>query len=179
MLKPRQLGLVIFGCIALNFSCAKKQYDGEGYKNYPDMNMILAESITPMKDDLLTYKLVTTSPTSSDTSYIPSSKVDWKYFEQAFLKQNMHDPKFDRKFKMSLVTDTDLHIMTYQYTPLDPSMELKRVNIMSSETEDHAIKSIYIETMDDGFFSSYGQKLLLVPGKSLQIQEASKKPFQK
>jgi hypothetical protein len=174
---------VVVGCLGLLFfftcsSCNMKKLSGEGYKNYPDMRVIVRDYLQPFKTFPKSFTLVTTTGTSKDTQLIPAAKVDWAYWESVLLKTNIYSKAYDHKYKIEAINDDMLATVNYFYTPSDMTCKTKKINAII-DAFDEQVKSLYIEYENPGFISSESYKVLFVYGKSLQIQERSKRPFQK
>lgn len=159
-------------------SCKKKTYSGEGYLNYPSMNKIIQDNLKPMEKQLITFRLITLTGTRRDTQYLHSEQVNWSYWEEAFMKADIYKKSLDREYAITATTDTMSHTITYMYESLNRSNGTKRMTLYANSA-DNTITSIYAETNNSGFFSSSSYKLLFAFGRSLQVQEFSKKPFQK
>ena len=74
------------------------------------------------------------------------------------------------------MSDTLYPIMTLLYTSINPKNSTQKLSI-NAENVDNKIKSVYMETKDNGFFFSEEKKVLYVVGRTLQIQSTTKKPF--
>lgn len=164
--------------IILISSCAGKEYDGDGYKNYPDLKTILDENFKAMTNANSACKLVTMEGEKRDTVNLTSSSVQWNEWKEEMMKADINKEVFDRQYKIEVITDTVMGTLTYMYNSLKPDNFTKKI-IITSRSWDNAITSVYAETHDEGFFMNYSSKILFAFGKSLQIQELNKKPFQK
>lgn len=175
MTKRSFLLLLPFGLLLLT-GCGKKEYHGDAVTNYPDMSVILTEYLTPYEKSPYTFRKVSVDGDQKDTVYLQAKDVNWKEIEKPFLAANLYDPKLDKQYKIDVMSDTLTSMMTMVYTSLNRTNHTIKLSIKAS-LYDNKIRSLYAETSEKGFFSSADYKLLLVTGKTIQIQEASKKPF--
>lgn len=172
-----KISLLTLGMVML-LSCADKTYEGDGYKNYPDMKMILEENFKAMKNANLKGLLCLINGTQKDTQRLESSAIPWEEWKKEMLLADINKESFDHQYKIDAVTDTLVGTITYMYQSLKPDNFTKKI-IITSRSWDEAITSIYVETHDEGFFSSSSSKILFAFGRSFQIQHYSKQPFSK
>lgn len=172
------LGLLFTMFIIGMASCKSKKPTGEGYLNYPDMNVIIKDNLVGFKTFPKSFTLVTTQGTQRDTQQVPAANLDWAYYENTLRKTNIFSKSFDRKYKIEALNDDMTATVTYLYQANDLSCKTKKINVIT-DMFDNSVKSIYVEYEDPGFFTSEYYKILFVYGKSLQIQERRKQPFQK
>lgn len=160
----------------LIIGCGKKDYAGDAVTNYPDMSVILNEYLKPYEKSPYTFRRVSMEGSTKDTAYLQAKEINWKELEKPFLEANLYDPKLDKQYKIDVMSDTLTSMMTMVYTSLNKTNYTQKLSIKAS-LYDNKIRSLYAETKENGFFSSAEYKLLLVTGKTIQIQEATKKPF--
>lgn len=158
-------------------SCGSKQtYQGEGMANYPDMVSILKDNVLPYQQGAYRYRQVITEKGKSDTIILRADQVDWNAIKKPFLKADIYKKEFDRMYSLNFFEDEYAQSKTWLFTSLNKKANTSRISL-NVRNEDDAILSLYAETNDVGLLYSTSYKLLLATGKTIQIQEKSKKPF--
>jgi hypothetical protein len=166
-------------CLALCLLCAcesKVERTGEAMINYPDITQIWKENVVPYQQGIYMYKQVITANGYTDTSMLKASQVDWKKYETAFFASNIYKKELNRMYELDFFEDAMSGTRTYLFTPLSKKAITKKLSVQVRPT-DNALLSFYAETNDVGFFNSTSYKLLLATGKTIQLQERSKRAF--
>lgn len=179
MVLSKYMYFVLFTSLVLLLtSCRTKKPQGEGYKNYPDMSMIVRDNLSPFKTFPKSFLITNGVGAKKDSQRMLASKIDWKYWEGTLLKTNIYNKRFDHHYKLTPLSEEMSTTITYMYEPEDITLKTKKVNVVL-DAFTNQVQSIYVEYSDPGFFSSESYKILFVYGKFIQIQERTKKPFQK
>jgi hypothetical protein len=161
------------------FSCKNKSTAiGDGMVNYPDMELILKENLLPYETVNYVFKETIVENGKSTEQTLRGNAINWNEIWQPFLDVNIHQLKFDKQYKMDVLSDANSSSMTLVFSPLKRDLPTTNMSLVA-QMGDNTIKSIYAEYNDVGFFSSKSYKLLFASGKTIQIQETSKKPFAK
>jgi hypothetical protein len=168
----------IFFITIISACGSKALYDGDAMANYPNLNQIWKENVEPYQKGIYTYQQVIIENSKKDTSILKAEQVDWKLLKQAFSEADIYKKEFDRMYKVDVLEDEMAGSRTFLYTPLDVKAVTKKLSL-NVRASDNAILSVYAETNDVGLFNSKSYKLLLATGKTIQVQERSKKPFSK
>lgn len=172
------IGMILV--LITGISCSKKDkyYNGEGMKNYADLELIWKENFEHFDRGIETYKLVTIKNNKKDTSFVHPDNIDWNEWKNPLVVSNIHKKEFDKQYKIDLFTDTITNSMTLLFSSLNQQNPTNKISIVSNGM-DNSISSIYVDYYDAGFFSSTSYKLLYINGVSIQVQESIKKPFSK
>jgi hypothetical protein len=144
--------------------------------NYPDLNLIVKDYLLEYEKLPNTFLKLHIENGHKDSTYVQATDIDWKEINSCFAKANLYQKKLDKQYLITVMSDTLNPIMTLLYTSINPKNLTQKLSI-NAENIDNKIKSIYLETKDEGFFFSEEKKILYVVGRTLQIQEFSKKPF--
>lgn len=172
----RHLWPIVLLTLAL-LSCGKKTvYNGDSMNNYPDIQLILNDYLD--EDEPFVYTKIHMIDDKKDTSFVKGPSMPWKEIKETFLATNIYDSCFDQKYIIDVLQDTSTRAFTLHFKALSPELFTQIISI-NSNSDDRKIRSVYIETADPGLFSSTYQRLLFIPGKTIQIQERKKKLFSK
>ncbi len=145
-------------------------------QNYPDMNLIMKDYLLQYEKLPNTFQKINITNGKKDSAYIKADDINWKEINTLFEQASLYQKKLDRQYTITVISDTLNPVMNILYTSINPDNLTQKLSI-NAETVDNKIRSVYWETRDEGFFSSEEKKVLYVVGKTLQIQEFSKKPF--
>ncbi len=175
----KQFVLYLLASSIFLFSCkSNTSIEGDSVVNYPNLENIYNEQLARYETDtVLVYKIVQLG-TTKDSTYTTTNKLQWEPIKQYFVDANFSKVAFDKKYKMDVLTEPYTDVITYLFTPLDKNVYTKTLSIKSNQSTS-ILSSIYFERNERGFFSKKNIKLLYAVGKTLQIQEYTKKPFQK
>ncbi len=161
----------------LLISCVNSgDYQGDSMMNYPDMNLIVKDYLSEYEKSPHTFLKLDIRNGKKDSSYVKANDINWKEIHSFFNKANLYQKKLDKQYTITVISDTINPIMTLLYTSINPRNYTQKLSI-NAENIDNKIKSIYLETKDNGFFFSEERKVLYVVGRTLQIQNTTKKPF--
>lgn len=176
--KKTNLLLTVFILLVLNWiACTSKtEYNGASMINYPDMKVLLDQFMGPYKKEPYSFRQVVRDGDKQDTLFVKAKDVKWSDIESKFMKASLFDKKLDKQYQIDILEDTVASSLTVMYNSLNPKNPTSKLNIKSTQ-DNSQVLSIYAEVADQGFFVSEEYKLLYVPRKTIQIQEAVKKPF--
>lgn len=176
--KFQTLWLVVLTALLFIAACKHKTPHGVGYRNYPDMNMIVRDNLSPFKTFPKDFLLITGFGAQKDSQRMAAKKIDWSYFESALLKTNIYGKEFDHYYTITPVSEEMSTTITYVYESTDKTLPTKKIQVVL-DAFDNKVQSIYIDYSNPGFFSSESYRILFVYGKFIQVQERSKRAFQK
>jgi hypothetical protein len=158
-------------------SCQSKQeYQGDSMVNYPDMGVLLEQNLKPYEKEPYSYRKVVIEGKQRDTTFLKAKDIDWKTIETLFNKASLFDKQYDKQYKINVLEDTIASTLTVMYNSLNPKNPTSTLNIKATQ-DNSQVLSIYAEVSEEGFFHSESYKLLYVNKRTIQIQEAIKKPF--
>jgi len=167
----------IIAIIILFTACkSHTDYGGDSMVNYPDMEMIWRENVTPYQQDPHTFRLVVQQNKKADTTYPKANQVDWASLKKPFQEASINQVSLDHHYSLDVFIDSASSSSTLLLSAISPKDFTKKMSV-SAPNGEHQIKTLYAEANESGFFSSKAYKLLLVRGKTIQIQESSKRPF--
>lgn len=159
------------------YSCTSNtKYAGNDMINYPDINLLLDQTLRPFEKEPNSFRKVIRTQTTNDTTYHKANEIKWKEVEYPFLQSSFFDKKYDKQYKIDILEDTLSTTLTVMYTSLNPKNPTQKMTIRTGQP-DNKVLSIYIEYNDIGFLTSQNYKLLYLPQRTIQIQDISKKPF--
>lgn len=177
--KKNTLLLILISCaLTLNWmACSSKtEYNGAAMINYPDMKVLLDQFLGPYKKEPYSFRKVVREGDKADTVFLKAKDVEWGKIESQFMKASLFDKKYDKQYQIDVLEDTIASSLTVMYNSLNPKNPTSKLNIKSTQ-DNSQVLSIYAEVSDQGFFISEEYKLLYVNHKTIQLQEAIKKPF--
>lgn len=165
--------------VLMVISCGnKKNYDGNSMINYPDMEFIMNDYLTPFEASNQVYQELVIHDKQKDSSQKTTNQIDWNSIHHLFKEANLYQQVFDKQYSISVIRDTLDPLMTIIYTSINPNNLVQKMSIRAL-SDNNKINSIYWETNKHGFMSREDKKVLFVVGKTIQIQEFEKKPLSK
>lgn len=112
----------------------------------------------------------------SDSAYLQQDEKLFKEFSKYFVAADIAKKEFLGKYNYSENFDQESGFAFLTYTAKDPELFTQKVEI-SMDPYSSKIIAVYIETKDEGIFSSNNQKILYTIDKGIFIQEYSKTLF--
>ncbi len=106
-----------------------------------------------------------------DTTIANFMNLDWSPILKAFSETDISDRKFVGQYDFAMYDDETTGSRGLIYTA-KTNKSLTRVLQINTDPSNNRITSIYIETAKHDFFGSTRRKLLYVPLRIIQIQEA-------
>jgi hypothetical protein len=105
-----------------------------------------------------------------DSSIVSAFKLDWASVLKPFFESDISDQRFAEKYNFSTFHDNSTSSTTYFYEAKEKGLFTQNLQVIT-DAYSNKIKSIYVETAENGHFSSRAQKLFYSPIKVIQIQE--------
>jgi hypothetical protein len=172
-----KLTTLLFLLATIAISCTDSgKYQGDSMMNYPDLNLVVKDYLLEYEKLPNTFLKLEIEKGKKDSSYVKASDIKWEEIHTYFDRANLYQKELDKQYSITVMSDTLNPIMTLLYTSINPKNFTQKLSI-NAENIDNKIKSIYMETRDNGFFYSEEKKVLYVVGRTLQIQQTTKKPF--
>ncbi len=106
----------------------------------------------------------------TDSTMISAQLVDWASIVKLFAKADISDPRYLGQYNFSILNDDATDSRIFYYEAANPDLFTRSLQIVTDPVN-NKIKSIYVETAEEGRFGSKQQKLYYAPVKVLQIQE--------
>ncbi len=152
-------------------SCADKNFGGDDWINYPDMQKLFQDNVD--KSAPYNYIHVHQEIEQNDSAAVGSADIPWQKIEDLFKTANLHKKELNYKYKISVLTDTLTSSRTLYYEALDPDVVTRSLSIVSNITSGD-LQNVYFTLLDKGTFKDKQYRVLFIPKKVIQIQEIKK-----
>jgi hypothetical protein len=111
-----------------------------------------------------------------DSTYVELTQEHWDKIRAYFDATDISDTSFAEKYNFDLSKDIENGIMSLTFTAKSED-EFTQKLIVVADAFNQKVKSLYIETLEDGFLKYSSQKLSFVPFKNISIQQFDKSLF--
>lgn len=132
-----------------------------------------------IKDQWKTYhgqplliKQYTTLNGHTDSVELSSLKMKWSNLIHVFYETDISDPKFLDQYDFETFDEGLTQTRNFIYTARTPELYTQKLQI-AADLVTHKIRSVYIETTKQSFWSTRSQKLLYAPMRSLLVHETN------
>lgn len=105
-----------------------------------------------------------------DSVMLSALTMKWSAIFQTFFATDISDPKFLDQYDFSMFEEPTTEARTFTYTAKNPELFTQKLQILA-DYYNNKIRSIYIETQKQDFWSTTTQKLYYAPVKTILIQE--------
>lgn len=106
----------------------------------------------------------------TDSAILSALTMKWSSIFKAFFASDIGDPKFLNQYDFSMFEEPTTAARTFTYTAKNPELFTQKLQILA-DYYNNKIRSIYIETQKQDFWSTTTQKLYYSPVRVIQIQE--------
>jgi hypothetical protein len=158
--------LFLFSCQKAKKNESVKATDG----GYFSVTMFAKDQVNTYWGQPFTLEKIEVINGKRDSSIVSAFKLDWASVLKPFFQSDISDPRFADKYNFSSFHDNTTSSTTYFYEAKENDLFTRNLQVVT-DAYSNKIKSIYIETAENGRFSSKAQKLFYSPIKVIQIQE--------
>lgn len=120
----------------------------------------------------LVIKQYTTLNGHTDSVELSSLKMKWSTLIHIFSETDISDPKFLNQYDFETFDEGLTQTRNFIYTARTPELFTQKLQI-AADLVTHKIRSIYIETCKQSFWSTRSQKLLYAPMRTLLVHETN------
>lgn len=176
MVRAKIIYTILFMVLIFASCKEEKEYHGEPVGNYPNMQTLVGAHLDSVAKEPIVYKRIVLEKGERDTSFIKSADMPWEEIKEAFMDADIKKKSLDKKYSIDLLGNSEMGAFTLLHTALSPSLYTQSMSLVIDDF-DKKLRSLYVETDDPGFFSSKSERLLLIPGQTIQIQRNTKPMF--
>jgi hypothetical protein len=176
MIRFKSINLLLLILVVISFSCKKQQkenivIDPNEPTYYSVIDFAKDQWDTYKGQPFLITKVVTLNGTSDSVS-VSAMNFKWSQIFKIFFETDISDPKYLGQYDFAIFEEELTQTKTFEYTAKDPKLFTQKFQV-SVDQFTNKIRSIYIETQKENFWSKQSQKLFYAPLRVIQIQEES------
>ncbi len=116
---------------------------------------------------------IETGDGKTDTAFVELNEKVWNEIRSSFDATDISDSSFKDKYKFEIVEDPENGLVNLSYTA-NSEDEFTQKLIVVMDGFNHKVKTMHVETRDDGTFSYKSQKLSYIPYRSIIVQRYDK-----
>lgn len=167
--------IIVLCCSLFLISCKKEEVPGpavSGQGGYFSIKDFIKDQWKTYHGQPLVIMQYTTLNGHTDSVELSSLKMRWSKLIHIFYQTDISDPKFLNQYDFETFDEGLTQTRNFIYTARTPELYTQKLQI-AADLVTHKIRTIYIETNKQSFWSSRSQKLLYSPMHSLLIHETN------
>lgn len=109
-----------------------------------------------------------------DSSLIRAGDADWAAIVQPFFTADISPKRFVGKYEYSQFDDLATSQRIRSYEAKEPGLRTRQLLVNTDLENDHLVRSVFIATREESFWSTREQKLYYMPGRHISISETTR-----
>lgn len=167
--------LPLLCCSLFLYSCKKEEAPkaiSPNQAGYFSIKDFIKDQWNTYHGQPLVIKQYTTLNGHTDSVELSSLRMKWSKLIHIFYQTDISDPKFLDQYDFETFDEGLTQTRNFIYTARNPELYTQKLQI-AADLVTHKIRSIYIETSKQSFWSTRTQKLLYAPMRSLLVHETN------
>lgn len=109
-----------------------------------------------------------------DSSTVRAATADWAAITRPFFAADISPKRFIGRYEYSQFDDLATSQRIRSYEAKEPGLRTRQLLVNTDLEHDHLVRSIFIATREESFWSTREQKLYYMPGRNISIGETTR-----